>query len=178
MTILIFDTETTALVGHSALPQELQPRIIEFCGFLIDLEGKTISEVHELVNPGVPISQEITDITKITNDMIASAQPFRTHAPRIVALIEKADAVVAHNLTFDRAMVDFELRRAGAEVKWPKRQICTVEQTEWLMGYRLSLTALHKYLFGVEQPEKHRARADAETLMKCFIELHARDQID
>jgi len=168
---LVFDTETTGLLMNSAVDVKRQPKVIEACLLSFNDKGKIVSKVDELIYPGEPISEKITAITNITNDDLKGKPPFKAVAPKIVAAIEKADVVVAHNLTFDMSMIDNELKRIGQKVKWPKRRICTVEQTQHLKGFNLNLGLLHEHLFGAPHEGAHRAEADVMALARCYFEL-------
>ena len=66
------------------------------------------------------------------------------------AFFETVDMVVAHNVSYDMGVMDFEQMRVNPDEKfpWPAMQLCTVEATEHLKGHRLNLTALHEHLFG------------------------------
>lgn len=115
-----------------------------------------------------------SDVRRITglqlSDLIGKPK-FRDEFPKIATMMEKCDRVVAHNLTFDMDVVNYEVERFEGSFKWPKRKICTVEATEHLKGHRLSLTALHTELFGSGFPSAHRARFDVYALARCYIEL-------
>lgn len=175
---LFFDTETTGLIENMTTPEKKQPEIIEFYGALIDMDtGEMIDEIDELIKPTRPASEEITKITGITNEMLEGRPSFRALSGRIKSLIEKAPAVVAHNLSFDMEMVDVEMNRLGDRIAWPRLRICTVEQTIHLKGFRLNLTALHEHLFGERFPEAHRAKNDVLALIRCALELRKRDEI-
>ena len=60
---LIFDLETTGLSLPNLARIEQQPRIIELGAVMVDGTGKVYAELSELINPGGPISDEITKIT-------------------------------------------------------------------------------------------------------------------
>lgn len=178
MWTLIFDTETTGLIDCHSMPLDKQPEVIELAATLIDLDtGETSRQIDHLFKPRHPASEEITRITGITNTMLAGALPFEAEAAMLKATIETADAVLAHNLSFDTEMLDFEYERLDKRLEWPALRICTVEQTVHLMGYRLSLTALHDLLFKEPFPEAHRARTDVTALLRCATELRRRGDI-
>jgi len=52
-----------------------------------------------------------------------------------------------------------------------------VQETEWIKGHRLSLSALHEELFGEPFSGAHRARVDVDALTRCFNELRQRGDI-
>jgi len=170
MRTLIFDTETTDLIKNKLLPLERQPHIIEFFGLSVDMYGHHCRDLEHLFDPGFVISEEVQRITGIKPDDLKGAPKFADHAAAVKAFIEDHDEVVAHNLSYDKAMIDFEMKRAGLKVDWPEL-ICTVESTEHIKGHRLSLTALHELLFGEPFAGAHRASADVYALASCFKAL-------
>ena len=171
MKCLIFDTETTGLIPNGLLSLDKQPEVIEFYGCRVDLmTGAVDEELDILIKPRLKISDEITKITGIDNDMVASSLPFVAHADAISNLIHGSDMVIAHNLSYDKEMIDIEFRRLGKTITWPEGR-CTVEQTVHFKGHRLTLSDLHQFLF--EKPFKgaHRAKVDVEALTRCCVEL-------
>lgn len=177
MRTLVFDTETTDLISNSLLSEKHQPQIIEFCGLVYDDQAQELEGLEFFCDPGKPLPDEVTRITGIKAEDLRGAPRFEAVADRIVALIESADSVVAHNLSYDMAVVDFELARLGRRARWPADRVCTVEQTEHLKGHRLKLADLHALLFGEPFAGAHRARVDVEALARCYHELVRRGEI-
>jgi DNA polymerase III alpha subunit (gram-positive type) len=173
MICFLFDTETSGLIRNGLIADNKQPHIIEFYGCLADLKtGEVISEVDQLIKPPQPISDEITKITKITNDDLEGKPPFRDVADEIRTAIEAAPRVMAHNLSFDIEMVDLEFARlSGGPINWPRRKICTAEATLHLKGYRFKLQGLYEHLFEETFPEAHRARNDVHAMLRCAVKL-------
>lgn len=171
MKTLYFDTETTGLIGNSAIPLEKQPRIIEFCGILLDDEGEIIDQVDTLINPGIPISEEIERITGIKQEDLAGQPSFSEVSDKIWRLFNSAEEVVAHNLSFDLGMMKNDFERIGFAFVLHSVKTCTVEGSLHLFGHRLNLTALHQHLFGEAFTGAHRARTDVEALIKCHRRL-------
>lgn len=176
MNTLVFDTETTDLIKNKLLPLDRQPHIIEFFGLSLDPEGNEIGTYHFLFKPPVKLSDDVKRITNINDEMLADAPPFAAHAQEIKDIIEKHDEVVAHNLSYDMGVVDFEMRRAGLSIIWPI-PTCTVEGTEHLKGFRLNLSALHELLFGEKFEGAHRAENDVMALANCFRQLRSIGEI-
>ena len=170
MRTLVFDTETTGLVKNMLQPLDRQPHIIEFFALSLDSAGNELEKFHYLFNPGVRLENIITEITGITSEMLKNEKPFSVIAQHLLELIEVHDEVVAHNLSFDMAMIDIEMKRCGKKVKWPNL-ICTVEATEYIKGHRLSMSALHDMLFDERFDGAHRAENDVRALARCFNEL-------
>ena len=168
---LVFDTETTDLIGNSVTNERHQPHIVEFCGLIIDSSGKELEALEFLCRPPIKIPEVAVRITGITDEAVKDEEPFSYYADDVQNFLRNADAVVAHNLSYDMAMVNIEMARVNKLSPWPDRRVCTVEQTEWINGYRLSLTALHEKLFGEGFPDAHRARTDVEATCRCLVRM-------
>lgn len=171
-----FDTETTGLIENVTVKDKMLPEVIDFYGCIFDMNsGKIIEELDLLIKPSRPIQEEITNITGITNEMVAKKKSFRDESKKIKDIIEKSPLAMAHNAAFDHEVINIEMERINQKVKWP-RVICTVEQTMHIKGYRLSLTALHEHLFGEGFPEAHRAKTDVMAQVRCVVELTKRGE--
>lgn len=183
MLVTLFDTETTGLIKNTAKDIRKQPRIIEFYAMTLQQTGEgedaTFSFVDELdllINPGIPITTEITRITGITGLMVAGSLAFPALAGNIQSYLSRAHRIVAHNLDYDRTVTDIELKRCGKSMVWPEL-LCTVEATEHLKGFRLKLTDLHEYLFGEPFEGAHRAKVDVTAMARCYTALVAQGVI-
>ena len=108
--------QTSAAVDLRGLRIGL-PRTYFFTG--LDSAGNELEKFHYLFNPGVKFEEKITQITGITPEMLKNEKSFSVIAQHILELIEVHDEVVAHNLSFDMAMIDIEMKRCGKKVKWP-----------------------------------------------------------
>jgi DNA polymerase III alpha subunit (gram-positive type) len=162
----VFDTETTGLPLHRDARLAAQPRIIEFGGIITD--GTNVLHTVEFIcNPGMQIEQIITDITGLTNDDLKDREPFAAFTGIVKGYFSEVDAIISHNLSFDKSMVDFDLRRikmALADVGWRDQlEICTVEQTFLGYGKRMRLQDLYSLLVG-PYTQKHRAVDDTHRL--------------
>ncbi len=178
MNILCFDTETTGLINNYSKKLDMQPEVIEFAAQLVDLDtGKTISQYDELFKPTKKLPEIITKITGYTDEMLSSKPYIHTKIEEIANIISTADAVVAHNFSFDKAMINFEMERYQEKIIWPQICRCTVEQTIHIRGYRLKLRELHEYLFGSVFADAHHASNDVDALVKCVIELNKRGML-
>lgn len=181
MRYIFFDTETTDLIRNSLQPLSKQPRVIEFFALTIDVvDGQEISEVGSLsfrCNPGITIKSEVTKITGIKDSDVANLPSFRAHAVDVRLALEGADHVVAHNLSYDKAVIGFEFQRLGdPPIEWPQGT-CTVEATEHIKGHRLNLSSLYSELFGEGFANAHSAEADVRATAKCFLELLRRGEV-
>lgn len=163
---LIFDTETTGLVKHPDSKDEVQPRIIEWAGALAEFDGTIIDEVVFLINPGVMITEEITNITGITNEMLASAPPLGEVIDPILTFMARAQQIIAHNLPFDWSLMELEARRLKFDLPVYKHMLCTVAEHEPLYGFRPRLTTLYEDYMGKPLEQTHRALDDVHALVE------------
>ena len=120
---ICLDVETTRLDASRA-------RILEIA--IVDLRSGA-KLFHSYVNPGEPITAEITAINRITDDMVADAPPWSDVAPQICEIISQAEAVIGQNVFFDQGMIDGEMQRLNdangtatgpTVVAWPTL-VCT-----------------------------------------------------
>ena len=177
MNILCFDTETTGLINNYSKKLDMQPEVIEFAAQLVHLDTGEISfKCDELFKPTHVLPSVITKITGITEEILRDKPYIHDKVEWIAKIISNADAVVAHNASFDKAMINFEMQRYQEKIEWP-RVICTVEQTIHIRGYRLKLRELHEYLFGTVFADAHRASSDVDALVRCCIELNKRGML-
>lgn len=178
MMAVVFDNETTGLCENRTLPLDRQPEVIEFYAAAVDLaDGRIKSELNYLIRPGkMPLPPKITQITGIRDEDLEGKPAFGYVAPSIKRLLEKAPLIIAHNLSFDKDMIEIEFERLGEKVAWG-RGLCTVEQSVHLKGHRLSMGALYEYLFEETFVGAHRAKADVAGLIRIATEMHRMEMI-
>jgi DNA polymerase III subunit epsilon len=147
----IVDIETTG-------GQPEYDRIIEIAVYLHD-GNRITGEFSSLVNPGVSIPPFIARLTRISDEMVASAPDFETIAPEIVRLLENR-VFVAHNVMFDFSFLNHALQKAGYAVDAPL--LCTCKTSRRLLpGHpSYSLGKLCRSL-SINLENAHRAAADA-----------------
>lgn len=164
-TYILYDTETTGLPIHKDGPLKDQPRIIEFAAIKYR-NGVIIDELEFICNPGHAIDEIITKITGLTNADLDDKPPFSEFVQSIKEFFAYSDVIVAHNLSFDKWMLKFDLARLGLDltaVDYPTRELCTVEQTFPIYGRMMKLNELYNMHCG-EYEQKHRAMSDVVQL--------------
>lgn len=181
MRIMFFDTETTDLLKITGAPLTKQPRVTEFYGIVHNEQAEQVDMLHFLCDPKQPLTPLITKITGLRDVDLVGQPEFPHFASRVKALIESVDVVVAHNLRFDMDVVGYEFARIASrdslDLKWPMRQLCTVEQTTYLKGHALKMGDLYEHLFGERFLGAHRAKADTDALAKCYWHMKERNMI-
>ncbi len=174
--MIILDTETTNLAAPEAAPIEQQPWVTEFAAIKVDDKLKEVERLEFLCRPKVPIPAEAVQITGITNEMVKDKPPFSAFVPRLIDFFLGERCMVAHNMSYDATVLRHELNRLGrvTAFPWPPVQICTVEQTLSIKGFRINLGDLHLELTGKPHKDAHRAMADVEALYRVVKELRKR----
>lgn len=160
---VIVDIETT---GNSPKKGD---RMIQFAGVVIE-NNKITDTYTTYINPQIPISPFISELTGIDNKTVAKAPVFSEVAEEILQLLNGA-CFVAHNVHFDLTFLQDELELSN----FPKAnctKLDTVEMTRILMptleSYKLSDIALHA---GFEHDRPHQADSDAIVTAEWFLEL-------
>ena len=159
---LCLDTETTGL-------NYTTDKIIELgiVAFEYDPVTGQIIRITDRFNgfedPGRSIPKEITEITGITDDMVAG-QSFDDN--QVKALVDKASLVICHNSAFDRKFVE-----ARYPVFANKPWACTLSQLDWRKEQRISSRTLEYLLFkcGGYFINAHRALDDAEGVLGLLL---------
>lgn len=162
----VVDIETT---GFDPMFDE----IIEVAG--IKYRGRNeVGRFQSIVKPDDGISDYITALTGITNEMVADAPGIEDVLPRFLEFIGE-DIVVGHNVHFDVNFIydyaeDFELKPFSNNLVDTLRLSRRLYPE--LQSHKLSALAAH---FGVEPDGEHRALADCVTTQKCLsaMEIYA-----
>lgn len=168
--MIVFDTETTNLTNPDLVALDQQPKIIEFAAIkLDDFDLLEIERLEFLCNPGEPLLPEVTAINHITDEMLQGESSFAAHYWDLANFFLGETTMVAHNMSFDKALLKFDLMRIGKEFSfpWPMNQICTVEASFSINNKRMRLGDLHKHCCGEEFKDAHRAMPDTEALVRC-----------
>lgn len=154
----IIDIETT---GGSPKTE----KITEIAIYVHD--GKEIiDEFQSLVNPERNIPVYITNLTGITNEMVADAPKFYEIARKIVEITENR-IFVAHNASFDYGFVKQEFKNLGFEFN--RKTICTVKLSKRLIpGHKSYSLGNLCDDFGIHINGRHRAAGDALATIKLF----------
>lgn len=152
--LIVFDTETTGLDTQL-------DHIIEF-GAIKYVGGKAVEEFWSFVKTDIELTQNIQNITGITQDMIKDAPTIDKVLPDFLKFI-RGGVLVAHNADFDMGMLHSACSRLGYDLEWPC--FCTVKLTRRILpglaNYKLDTLAEH---FGLTFEARHRAVGDVKVL--------------
>lgn len=144
-------------------------RIIEVAAVRVR-DGSIVAEFQQLVNPGMPIPPESTEVHHITDDMVAGAPPLGEVWPTLRDFLGN-DPVVAHNgLGYDFPLLRRRVTEAGGTVEF--KPYDTLPLARELHAGSRSLPELAR-AFGLDTGATHRALDDARTLARVFPRLNA-----
>lgn len=156
---VIVDTETTGLNQDTDKIMEIGLVVFEY-----DPETgqayRILDTYGALEDPGVPISADITEITGITNEMVAGK---RIDDARVADLVSGASIVIAHNAGFDRPFLEQRFPVFEA-LPWG----CSFAQVDWngegLGARKLDYIACQFGFFF----DAHRAETDCQALLEIL----------
>jgi len=137
------------------------------------IDGEIVDEYSTLINPEQYIPNFITDLTGITNNMVAQAPKFDEVKSKIKTFL--GDAIfVAHNVQFDYGFLNASFVRAGLG-QISNNLLCTIRLARRLLPTTKSksLESLINY-YGIDVPNRHRALDDAKAtadILIRFLEL-------
>ncbi len=181
---LFFDTETTGLPKNWKVPvSDLDnwPRMIQIAWILCDEQGNRIEADDFIIQPeNFTIPVEASRVHGIsTEKAIEEGVKLEDVLQKFNAVVERADYIVAHNISFDEKIVGAEFLRKQIPSDFNyKKQLCTMQaatnycKIRGPYGYKWpKLSELHIKLFGENFEEAHNAAADINATEKCFWEM-------
>lgn len=189
MKICIWDTETTGFpVKEWKLEQ--QPYIIQFAAIVFDFsEDASIAETERhnmLIKPRVSIPFGASQVHGIYDKDVVDVPYIEEYIDIIMKVLNGADIVVGHNISYDEEILWYELARIGRVWEYtPSQSICTMRSsTEYCKmpgrGFAWKppkLSELHRFLFDEYFDGAHNALVDVEATGRSFFELVKRGVI-
>ncbi len=158
----VIDIETTGL----------DPRIdsiIELAGIRFRGEAE-VSRFQSLVNPGFEIDSFITDLTGITNEMLATAPDISSVLPDFLDFVGQ-DIIIGHNVNFDINFIYDESLSIGKPA-FSNDFVDTMRISRRIYKnmYNHKLQTLVSHL-GIGQSVEHRALSDCVATNLCFLKM-------
>lgn len=158
---VVFDLETT---GAKTPPC----RITEIGAYRV-AGGKITAEFQTLINPETPIPIFISQLTGITDRMVAGAPKFNDVAADFLDFIGDS-VLVAHNAHFDLRFLNHEISRIHTDYRVGNAHLCTVQLSRKLLphisNHRLKTIAEY---YSVALINHHRASDDAHATAQIFV---------
>ncbi len=159
---VVFDVETTGL-------SPANDRLTEI-GAVRMVGGEVVERFNTFVNPERAIPEKITEITGITDEMVADAPSEAEALHSFIEFCGGAKLLIAHNAPFDMGFMVATAGRCGVPFNFAS--LDTVPLARGLLpelkSVKLNLVAKH---LKVGDFRHHRASDDAEVLSKIFVAL-------
>jgi DNA polymerase-3 subunit epsilon len=159
-TYTVVDLETTGLD-----PQWND--IIEF-GAMRIVDGEVTDKYTQLVNPGYEIDEFITELTGITNEMLATAPAVNAVLPAFLDFVGDG-IIIGHNVNFDINFI-YDTCMSVLDKPFKNDFVDTMR-----LSRRLFPQERHHRLcdlierFRVGEAVEHRALADVEQTNRCYL---------
>lgn len=158
-TIVVFDIETTGLDSRTEAITEI--------GAVKVKDREIIDTFETFVNPGKPIPANITELTGITDKMVADAPPISEAFEAFCEFVGDS-AVIAHNAKFDVGFMQSAAKKLGKTFN--NMVLDTLELSRFLQPelsrHKLDIIAEH---LGIENGNHHRAVNDATVTAKIWF---------
>jgi DNA polymerase-3 subunit epsilon len=174
--VAFIDVETTGTTST-------QDRITEI-GIVRVHDGELVEEWSSLVNPGIPIPEEIQALTGISNAMVRDAPTFSQLRREVFERLD-GHLFVAHNARFDYGFIKNEFRRV--EMPFTADVLCTVRLSRRLyphaIGHGLDAIierlGLHDVVQGdaASRTGRHSALGDARVLWRLVQHIHREKEL-
>lgn len=155
---IYYDTETTGVKAE-------KDRIIEIAAY----DPVNDLSFCEFVNPGMPIPEESTKITGITDEMVKEAKGYDEVGKAFYEFCAGDAVLIAHNNDgFDKFFLIEEAKRA----KLPEPNFTYIDTLKWARKYRSDLPKHSlqylREIYGIEENNAHRALDDVKVLYQIF----------
>ena len=157
--LVFFDLETTGI-------NISQDRIVELAFLKVMPNGETEKKVH-LVNPTVPIPEEVSMIHGIRDEDVADKPTFKELAKNLAKFLEGCDLGGFNVVRFDVPLLVEEFLRAGIDFEVSQRKLIDAQKIFFLMEQR-TLTAAYKFYCNKELEGAHGAEADNDATFEVF----------
>ena len=202
--VLVFDVETTGLLPKKGqeLPIEELPHVIQLSYVLFETSNWRVSkEFNKYINipQHVEISSKITEITGITREMCNNGITIEKALQEFCEDYMICDTIVAHNIYFDRRMIQLEINRHNEtlnpyhvenvflqsyEKEENKQNYCTMYKSKNLCKIERKddkgetyykspkLSELYEHLFETKAPMNlHDSLIDTYVCLRCFVKM-------
>ncbi len=123
---------------------------------------------RKLINPEMPIPQQVIDIHGITDEMVKTAPTFKQAANELKQFIEGCDLGGYNSNRFDIPMLMEEFLRAGITLDLSAKKMVDVQHIFYTMEPR-TLTAAYKYYCQKDLEGAHSAEHDVNATIDVLL---------
>lgn len=158
---VVFDIESTGLYKETC-------RITEI-GAVKIVDGEIVDRFSTFINPECKIPRNITELTSISDSMVADAPKFAEIIDEFKTFC-RGSVMVAHNANFDMGFMKAEAERAGSTFDMPYLDTVVLARCMYkdLPNYKLDTLCKH---LNVILMHHHRAVDDAEATAQAFVKM-------
>jgi len=156
-----FDIETTGLNPQT-------DKVIEI-GAVKVKDKKIVEYFSELINPGIKLTPQITNLTGISDYMLADANTEDHVIPKFLDFVEDY-VVIGHNIMFDYSFIKTAAERI--HLRFEKMGIDTLSLCKKLHSNleSRSLESMCRY-YNINNQHAHRAYEDAKATVMLYVKL-------
>ncbi len=141
-------------------------RIIEIAIVKILTDG-TRTVKRKLLNPGIPIPKQSSDIHGISDEMVKDAPLFKAVAQELKQMLDGCDLAGYNSNRFDIPLLMEEFLRAGVEFDMRHRKLLDVQNIFHKMEPR-TLGAAYKFYCNKNLDGAHSAEVDATATLEIL----------
>ena len=154
--LVVFDIESTGVNARA-------DRIIELAAIRVDPDGTETAKCW-LLNPGVPIPKETTEIHGITDEIVRNCPTFADVAGEVEEFFRGCDLSGFNSDRFDVPCLEEEFARAGRNFESSARRHVDVQRIYHKKEPR-DLSAAVRFYLGRDHAGAHGAEADARATL-------------
>lgn len=192
MSILIFDLETTGLIGNTNIDyRDLEKfhrcRTVSIAWSICNTFGNVLRTRYHIIKPkdfNIDDNSVATKINLITTSLASEGSNIEDVWTELANDLLTVDTIVAHNIKFDMNILLSELYRSNREdiiMKLNKtNRYCTMTNSTNICkisipnrsGYKYpKLTELYKFFYGYDYLNSHNALSDVQATTCCYFKL-------
>ncbi|MCL6611380.1 MAG: 3'-5' exonuclease [Peptococcaceae bacterium] len=163
MKLVVLDTETTGLKPQAG------DEIISVGACLVR-DGKVLPQVfHRLVNPGRPIPPFITELTGISDEMVAGEEDFCTVMADFLDFLQDS-VIIGHSIDFDINFMNYKLKPYSVRINnfhVDTGMLSRALNPQWKIH---TLDSILSNL-GIDPEGRHTALGDALLTARVFLKF-------
>ncbi len=157
-TYCVLDLETT---GFSATTEKITE-----IGIMKLKHGEVIDKFSCFVNPEKHIPQRVSEVTNITDDMVADSETIDKVFPKMLEFLEDS-VIVAHNAGFDVGFLKQNAKNLGYDFNYTYLDTLSLAKDLFPDYKKYKLGKIAENL-GIKVEVAHRALDDVDTTVKIF----------
>lgn len=198
--VLVFDTETTGLIQNNVTHIDQCPRITQMSFILYNASTHTVIEEYNkyIIQPeSTDFSSKAFQITNITKEMCDGGVTIKEAINHFYFAYIRAKEIIAHNIEFDRKMIQIEVLRQtfnGVNAHHTimfnemyniienKKTYCTMQMGKDVTNIIITgkygpfkkspkLSELHEKLFDSVPENLHDSAVDTLACLKCYLKI-------